>query len=280
MKKTHIALFEYTLVSLTFIFPVAVDAQKLPNVQEISLRAPISIKIDGKTTEWNNRFRAYNNSTEFFYTIANDDDNVYLAIQATSPDIINKMIKGGVTFTVNSSDKKNDDGGVTITFPFYSRTEGFNINLDNIRQHIRDTIIMRRLTDSFIMNVANKELAIKSKEIRITGIKEFNDNRISVYNEHGNKATSLFDKNIYYNYELAIPIKYLGLSIDDPKRFSYNVKINPTKISQVSGNLRDGIKTITVVNGTMEYGGPSLGRVQYLMSATDFWGEYILSKKN
>jgi len=53
------------------------NAQKLPEVQTVNLRAPAGIKIDGKPTEWDSKFQAYNKSTNAFYTIANDDDNLY-----------------------------------------------------------------------------------------------------------------------------------------------------------------------------------------------------------
>jgi len=70
-------------------------AQTLPKVQEASLRAPDNIKIDGKPTEWNNQFQAYNTATDLFYTIANDDQNLYLVIQAKKPLSISKIGQRG-----------------------------------------------------------------------------------------------------------------------------------------------------------------------------------------
>jgi hypothetical protein len=78
---------------------LALHAQKLPNVQTISLRAPAGVKIDGKTKEWNNRFQCYNHATSLFYTIANDDENLYLVIKAIDRDICKKIIGGGITLT-------------------------------------------------------------------------------------------------------------------------------------------------------------------------------------
>jgi len=99
---------------------LSTNAQKLPNVQTASLRAPANTKIDGKPTEWDNKFQAYNHATEVYYTLANDDDKLYLVVQATDRQIINKIIGGGVTFTVQKSGKKNDKGGISITYPLFA----------------------------------------------------------------------------------------------------------------------------------------------------------------
>lgn len=54
------------------------QAQKLPKVQQASLHAPANIKIDGKATEWEGKFEAYNPGSRVFYTLSNDSENLYL----------------------------------------------------------------------------------------------------------------------------------------------------------------------------------------------------------
>ena len=100
-----------------------VSAQKLPNIQQTSIRAPASIKIDGKATEWRDEFQAYNKATEIYYTISNDSEKLYLTVQAIDLDIINKIVCGGITLTINGTGKMKDQGGKVITFPA--------LNLDN-----------------------------------------------------------------------------------------------------------------------------------------------------
>ncbi len=209
-----------------FLFScIQVDAQKLPNVQQTSLRAPANIKIDGKATEWGNKFQAFNRATEVFYTIANDDDKLYLIIQAPNPDIINKIILGGITFTVNGSGKKDDKKSVVITFPTFYKNERPKMNLKHKPELTKDTIINKMRTDSF-MRVINIELADKSRMIEIEGAKSIADSLISVYNEEGIKAIALFDNQINYTSKLAVPIKYFNLSTDTPVKFYYNIKLN------------------------------------------------------
>lgn len=79
--------------------------QKLPNVQKNSLRAPSTLKIDGKPDEWNN-FQAYNNATQVSYTLCNDDENLYLVIQTRESDVVNKIMGGGIALSIQKSGKK------------------------------------------------------------------------------------------------------------------------------------------------------------------------------
>src|ERR1700743_3198430 len=105
-----------TLILLTG--PLSADAQKLPNIQQSKLRAPSTVKIDGKATEWNNQFQAYNRATDVFYTLSNDDENLYLTIKAIDQDVINKIVGGGISFIIARAGKKNDKNNIAIISPF------------------------------------------------------------------------------------------------------------------------------------------------------------------
>lgn len=90
------------LIILTVIISFAANAQKLPTVQKSSLRAPSNIKIDGETTEWGDKFQAYNTATDIFYTMANDDRGLYLVVQSGDPKIIQRLT-GGITLTIQKN---------------------------------------------------------------------------------------------------------------------------------------------------------------------------------
>ena len=94
-----------------------VCAQKLNNVQDGSVWAPANIKIDGKLNEWDDSFKAYNKTTDVFYTISNDEKNLYLVIKSANQVISNKIIGGGINFTVNT-DVVSASGFTTETLPF------------------------------------------------------------------------------------------------------------------------------------------------------------------
>ena len=93
--KIHHSVKHITTFAVSLICTSA-QAQKLPNVQKDGVRAPANIRIDGKTTEWDNKFEAYNKATDVFYTISNDDNYLYVTVQATQAAIIRKIIGGGV----------------------------------------------------------------------------------------------------------------------------------------------------------------------------------------
>lgn len=227
MKTTINNSFYKLLVIL--LFPFTTSAQKLPNVQEKSLRAPMDIKVDGKPTEWNNQFQAYNKATEIFYTISNDNDRLYLSVRATDLDIINKIVCGGITLTINGIGKNKDQGGKTITFPA--------INIDNTVSHrgppigflgmpqkMDDTEFSKNLIDSFIV-FFNREITAKAKDIRIAGIKGITDTLISIYNPQGIKVAAQVDKERAFICELAVPLTHLELSLSSKKPFVYNIKL-------------------------------------------------------
>lgn len=113
----HISYLGSFLVTATLFAALSASAQKLPNKQEEGLWAPANIKIDGDANEWDYTYKAYNRGVEFFYAISNDSDNLYLVIHASRDRIIEKIIEGGITFTVNNSGKKDDKSGFSLLYP-------------------------------------------------------------------------------------------------------------------------------------------------------------------
>ncbi|MXV14841.1 hypothetical protein [Hufsiella ginkgonis] len=95
-------LFEYELPKAMAICCLAIMvfrawAQQLPDAQENGMRVPAWLKIDGKTAGWDTLFGAFNKKTELFYSIANNKENIYLAVRCSELSVINKIIAGGIT---------------------------------------------------------------------------------------------------------------------------------------------------------------------------------------
>jgi hypothetical protein len=110
------------LLSLILIVPtITIGQKKLPKVQQSSIFAPKDITIDGKANEWDQVYQAYHPTNRIFYTISNDNENLYLIITATEAVAIKKMIVDGLTFTIaNNSKKKAGKGQTNINhIPFY-----------------------------------------------------------------------------------------------------------------------------------------------------------------
>lgn len=292
-----------------------VNAQKLPNVQQKSLRAPANVKVDGKATEWDDTFQAYNHATDIFYSMANDDDKLYLVVQASDKQIINKIIGGGVELTIQKSGKKNDKDGITITYPLFdpkdrpyvgggggaikmmSFTTGggggesmrtIDVKGDNgspaasaqVKGSAGPSEASRITEGDSIMNVYNKRLSDKSKYIGVNGIPGL-DTLISVYNEDGIKVGERFNPKMVYTWELAIDLKRFGLSVSDGSKFAYHIKLNGAKM---------GTPRIIINGSPAATNDPAMQeKIQAMMSQirisgpggdpTDFWGEYTLAKQ-
>src|SRR5882757_8506123 len=117
MKSISICFIAFLFVGVS----LKVNAQKLPNKQEVSLRAPVGVKVDGKALEWNNHFQAYNHSTDIFYTMCNDDDNLYLVVQAEDFGTIRKITQGGVTLSIDKPGADNHKNRISITYPVVAK---------------------------------------------------------------------------------------------------------------------------------------------------------------
>jgi len=81
------------------------------------------------------------------------------------------------------------------------------------------------------------------------------------------------------------PLKYLGLTTDNPVKFSYDIKINHQPYFSPLRNYSPGLVSHTASGGmTMEGMVPISGSdvppdIMYLTFDSDFWGEYTLAKK-
>jgi len=257
----------FTLIGA--LLTITASAQKQPNKQATGLRAPAQVKIDGKDTEWHNQFQAYNNATEVFYSMANDNENLYLSVQATQPDIINKIMSGGITLTIQKSTKKDNKSSVSITYPIAANAPYFGLRRKkNIEE---DTTA--KTADSIMKR--NNALIVKScKWIRVTGIPGV-DSLTSIYNVNGIKAAGLFDNKKVYTCELSVKLEHLKTAIANGQTFNYHIRINGSKtpvsftaVSASQGNDAVMQQFIEKAN--------AMGIQQ--AAATDFWGEYTLVK--
>ncbi|RZA02755.1 MAG: hypothetical protein EOP47_05750 [Sphingobacteriaceae bacterium] len=251
MKTTSIIKLAGLLLPCTF----TAFAQKLPNKQEASLFAPAKVKIDGKTTEWGDKFQAYNKATELFSTIANDNDNLYLTVQATESLIARKIIAGGLTLSINSSDKTKKNEKVNITYPVFDKKNP-------------PSIYLNRKTD---------DLDQLEYDIYIYELNEAFDTAIAIYNEHNIKAMGAFNDKKHYTYELALPLKFIKPLINNLSTINYNITLNGStymegaRIEYLEGG---GIRITSP--GTSA---PSMADMKAASSPTYFSGEYTLAKK-
>jgi hypothetical protein len=245
----------FTALLLTALNPSA-QAQKLKSVQETSVWAPANVKVDGKLKEWDDSFQAYNKTTDVFYTIANDDQNLYFIIKSTLPMNNNKIMAGGMDFTINTAGKKSEKDAYKIIFPLIDMSSlrnqmmsarpgggGGAPNVTVMRVGGGGTFVSGAPMppgaggppDSTAIAAMRKRALSNIKEIKLIGFAatDIPDSVISIYNEYGVKAAVDYDAKGNLTCEIAIPLKYLHLATDGPKEFAYNIKLNGLNLSSM-----------------------------------------------
>ena len=267
-----------SLVLIVFISGIGLraGAQKLPNVQQKSLRAPANVKVDGKATEWSGTFQAYNHATDIYYTICNDDQNLFAVMKVTDPEVIYQLINSGITLSIQIG----TGAKVAITYPQSESRNKFYINVKDkpvIKAGDPATVAA---ADSFSI-AANKKLQVipAFKQIGVTGVANV-DSSISIYNENKIKAAAAFDNTMTYIYELSIDLKNLGLQPGDIKTLAYKVQVNETNKAGLLDN-RPGFNIVRDANGTIQSFSIAPGATpppKGSGAATNFTGEYTLAK--
>ncbi len=251
---------------------------KLPNKQEASVWAPTNFKIDGKATEWNNQYKANNYATELLYTIANNNDDLYLIIHADNPAQVAKIVERGITLTIKKSAATDNDR--SFTFPINMESRSLDLTLNPrpgvFSKNNREGDTTARALDS-IMSRNNKILTEKHKWIRVAGVKEV-DTLIAIYNNDGITVAEHFDVKKNYTFEMAIKLKLLGVSANDASKITYQLKVNGAKPISTAG--------MPVINGQgipPEEIPKALADLETRINARGapsyFDGEYILAKK-
>jgi len=229
------------LLPVLLVFCFNARAQKQPQVQDKPVRAPQNVKIDGRFTEWANPFlskdktdgylAAYNSASRVFYTVSNDDENLYLVVRGLGTAVANKLMRGGLVFTVShytDSKRKKAPDNVTIGYPIpigQEKAASVMTTIFATGTYVDDDSVKNRRQIDSMQRIAARQVADLAKEIRISGIPEITDSVISIYNEQHIRVVMGFVKRQPI-IELAIPLKYLKLSVDNPAKFSYNIRLN------------------------------------------------------
>jgi len=277
----HIKSKMFWLVAAgALLLPATLLAQKSADISA-GVKAPVGVKADGKLIEWGT-LPAYSKSTSLHYTLANDANNLYLAINAADQTTINKILGGGITLIINKEGKKKDKDAVEIIYPMGGRggMRGMRIGGGRGGRQGDNTV------DTAALVATRKQAVTGMKELSVIGIKDINDTLVSIYNTYGIKTGINIDGHGNFNYELAVPLKLLELDAAKATELAYNIKVNG--ISMGGGNREGRGEGGVRVNGGGQGGGfgggitisaPTMGGpMMDLMTSTDFWGKYKLVK--
>lgn len=166
-----------------------------------------------------------------------------------------------------------------------------------------------RVIDTAALIASRKEALAAVKEIKAIGFKDIPDSIVSIYNTFGIKAAATVDEKGAFVYELSVPLDLITLSTAAPKEFAYDIKVNGMQ-QQAGGRQLGGGGPQGGGGGGGRgggggggFGGGGGGRgggggggfgggggggfgggggnpaMNDMISPTDFWGKYTLSKK-
>lgn len=181
-----------TLLMLSSLLcAVQLYAQKVPNIQSQSIWAK-QVKVDGRLDDWGKELSAYNKENNLWYSMANDDKFLYLAVKKDKFPT-KAYAKGGIKLFISLKEVKSTNELPAITFP---------------------------------VPFVNGKAVPKDEwnEIDLRDIKGVTDTLVSIYNEIGIQAGYKLDvteKGTVYSYELAVPLKLL--SIETGQTIFYNM---------------------------------------------------------
>ncbi|TCC97791.1 hypothetical protein [Pedobacter hiemivivus] len=169
-------------ILFSILFATSLYAQKVPNTQSQSIWAG-KIKIDGKLDDWSKELPAYNKENNLWYSLANDDKFLYLAVKKDKFPT-KAYAAGGIKLFISLKEVKSTNELPAITFP---------------------------------VPFVNGKAVPKDEwnEIDLRNIKSVTDTLISIYNAMGIQAGYKLeetDKGTMYFYELAVPLKLLGIN--------------------------------------------------------------------
>ncbi|WP_214071270.1 hypothetical protein [Mucilaginibacter sp. dw_454] len=265
----------FKLLLPALLLTVTANAQKLPKIQTASVLAPANTKVDGKTTEFGNKFQAFNRTTEVYYTLSNSATKLYLTIQSNERRIVKKVIANGITLTIMADPKQSKDG-LAVTFPTYGKSERPPFyNLRNPYLEVKDTTVNNAMADS-VMNTYNTDLTSRLKMIGVIGDPNVPDSTLSVFNTEGFKAAGRFDHKLAFTFELAIPLSLIKFAADKPGYFKYTLQVNgPPGDVQTDGNNQ--LYYIAGDGSRVNIGWPGPDNLGF-SNPTSFSGEYTLAK--
>lgn len=208
MKRVREYILTLMLVGGLLAFSTELQAQRKA-VQENGLTWADAVVVDGDLADWGDTLLNEYASQGLQYQIKNDGTHVYVAMRVQDMDRQMQVLSQGFSFMVNTEGRKRP--GPTVVYP-----------------------IADRLSFRSIMSADNEDRPDDMRKgglqaIRAIYVLRFDDildGQISLDNQYGIQAEALIDSTDALCFEAKIPLRRLGISIDQNQRLAFNVKIN------------------------------------------------------
>ena len=213
--KLFFPCFALTVISQLFAINIC-SAQSDKTTGTLQAPPP-KIAIDGDAKEWGDSLRYYNAEKKINYSIANTKDTLYMAIRINDRSEQTRILKAGLTFTIDPKGKKKE--AYSITFPVNTSGKVSLTDLQNkdeapgeVTQQERDELMRERITTL--------------RGIKVVGFKDIENDMITTSNTYGIQTAVNYDDKGYLVCEAAIPMSFFH--VDDPTKneWSFNFRIN------------------------------------------------------
>lgn len=206
--KYHLLGFALSVAAFTI---ANAQNSKTANLQP----PPVNVMIDGNLKEWGDTLRYLNDEKKLPYTIANDRENLYVAIRINDRTEQARVLNAGLTLSIDTRGKKKET--FTMTFPLSdagTKTQLAYRKDDNsdVSRQDRDELMRERITTL--------------RNIKVTGFKDVVYEMITTSNTYGFKAAVDYDKDGNLVYEAAIPLKFFHDDKPLENEWAFNFKIN------------------------------------------------------
>jgi hypothetical protein len=215
------------LSALILVTASTVKAQSSKTIGNLQ-PPPTNVVIDGNLSEWGDSLQYLNDEKKIPYTLANDQENLYVAIRINDRTEQARIINAGVTLSIDPKGKKKET--FTMTFPLSApgSKPQFGFHKDDngeLTQQDRDELARERLTTL--------------RNIKVTGFKDIEYDMITTSNTYGIKAAINYDADGNLVYEAAIPLKFFHVDNPSKNEWAFNFKINGMQKIAPSGQGGD-----------------------------------------
>lgn len=176
---------------------------------------PQNIAIDGDIKEWGDSLRYYNTEKHINYSIANDKDNLYMAIRINDRLEQRKLLKAGITFSVDPKGKKKETFSITFPLNVQGTTPVLAAAKEDdgeVTKQDREELMRERLT---IL-----------RGIKVVGFKDIEGDMITTSNTYGIQTAINYNENGDLICEAAIPIKFFHVDDLSKNEWAFNFKVN------------------------------------------------------
>ena len=183
------------------------------------LPPPQNMVIDAEIKKWGDSLRYFNTEKQVNYSLANDKDNLYMAIKIADRSEQLRILKAGITFSINPEGKKKET--YSITFPVNTQAEIttvpglINNDLGPVTEEQRGQLEQQKLTTL--------------RGIKVEGFKDIEGDMITTSNTYGVKTAINYDDAGDLVCEAAIPISFFHANNSAKNEWAFNFKINGIK---------------------------------------------------